>query len=232
MNKESLIEVVDLNIARKITLKQAKKYEIIPLYESEGKIFVGTIEENEKGKEYLQFLLQKDLRFIEISREELAGLTEILLDYDYEDIEQKIFGEAIKMKVSDIHFEPVKSSVNIRFRINGSLVLVRKLMMNEYGKILSRFKIKSNMDITEKRKPQDGKLFMEHEETIYNCRLSSVPVIYGEKIVLRILYGEKYLSSIEKLNFTENQIKSLKKIIAIKTGLIIVNGPTGSGYHE
>ncbi|WP_143314373.1 GspE/PulE family protein [Clostridium sp. HBUAS56017] len=229
MNKESLIEVVDLNIARKITLKQAKKYEIIPLYESEGKIFVGTIEENEKGKEYLQFLLQKDLRFIEISREELAGLTEILLDYDYEDIEQKIFGEAIKMKVSDIHFEPVKSSVNIRFRINGSLVLVRKLMMNEYGKILSRFKIKSNMDITEKRKPQDGKLFMEHEETIYNCRLSSVPVIYGEKIVLRILYGEKYLSSIEKLNFTENQIKSLKKIIAIKTGLIIVNGPTGSG---
>jgi type IV pilus assembly protein PilB len=229
MEKMSLIEAVDLHIARKITLNQAKIYEVIPLYQKENKIFVGTTKDNEKGKEYLQFLLQKDLIFIELNKEDLMNLIEILLDYDYEDIEERIFGEAIKLEVSDIHFEPVRNSVNIRFRINGSLVLVRKVMLDEYGKILSRLKIKSNMDITEKRKPQDGKLFMRYGEISYNCRLSSVPVVYGEKVVLRILYGEKYLSSVESLNFTENQLQVLKKIIAIENGLVIVNGPTGSG---
>ncbi|MDS0527318.1 GspE/PulE family protein [Clostridium sp. SHJSY1] len=224
-----IMEDVDLNIVRKITLNQAKTYEVIPLYKKEDKIYVGTTNNNEKGREYLQFLLQKEIVYIEIDKEELMHLIDILLDYNYENIEERIFGEAIKMEVSDIHFEPIKNDVNVRFRINGSLVLVRKLTLEEYGKINSRLKIKSNMDITEKRKPQDGKLFMTYEDINYNCRLSSIPIIYGEKIVLRILYGEKYLSSVECLNFTKEQLKVLKKIINLENGLVIVNGPTGSG---
>lgn len=224
-----IIENVDLNIARKITLNQAQIYEVIPLYQEEDKIYVGTSIDNQKGREYLQFLLQKELVYIELDREKLIHLIDILLDYDYEKIEEKIFVEAIKMEASDIHFEPVKNDVNIRFRMNGALVLVRKLTQEEYGKVISRLKIKSNMDITEKRKPQDGKLFMKCQGINYNCRLSSVPVVYGEKIVLRILYGEKYLSSVESLNFTEEQLKSLRKIISVENGLVIVNGPTGSG---
>ena len=85
------------------------------------------------------------------------------------------------------------------------------------------------MDITEKRRPQDGKLFMWCKDKKYNCRLSTVPVIYGEKIVLRVLYSDRFLTPIEDLKFTKEQQETLSRIIRLKNGLVLVNGPTGSG---
>ncbi|WP_243250973.1 GspE/PulE family protein [Clostridium sp. D43t1_170807_H7] len=99
----------------------------------------------------------------------------------------------------------------------------------EYIAILSKMKISSNLDITEKRKPQDGKITFRYSEKDYDLRISIIPIVYGEKAVIRILYGNVFNYSIDKLNLTHNQKKKLKYIMKVNTGLTIVNGPTGSG---
>jgi type IV pilus assembly protein PilB len=229
MNENVLIEDVDLKLARKIPLNQAKEYKVLPLYEKEDKIYIATSNDSQVGKEFLNFLFEKKLFFIKVEIKELLLLINGVLDYGHDNMENIFFEEAIVLGASDIHYEPVNNDLNIRFRINGSLILVRKLLLSEYGEIISRLKVRSNMDITEKRIPQDGKLFMNCDNREYNCRLSTIPVVDGEKMVLRILYEDKYLSDISELNFTEDQQKDLNKIIELNNGLVIVNGPTGSG---
>lgn len=229
MRKDVFIEDIDLNFARKIPLNQALEYNILPLYEKENKIYIATSNNGNVGKEFLNFIFEKELVFIKVDPKKLIRLIHGVLDYGYKNMEEKFFEEAIALGASDIHYEPVNKTLNIRFRINGSLILVRKLIISEYGEIISRLKVKSNMDITEKRIPQDGKLFMSCDKEKYNCRLSTIPVVDGEKMVLRILYEDKYLSDISELNFTEEQQEDFKKIIALNSGLVIVNGPTGSG---
>ena len=229
MKQGRFIEDIDLDIARKITLNQALQYEILPLYESIENIYVISTNENEICKEFLSFIFNKNPLFIKRKREEVIRLINLVLDYEYEDIELRIFEEAIKSGASDIHFELIENTLNIRFRINGDLLLVRKLKKEEYLQIVSRLKVKANLDITEKRKPQDGKLYIEIDDITYNCRLSSIPVVGGEKIVIRVLYGDKFVENIDKLDFTKNQLEVVKKIVNLRNGMVIVNGPTGSG---
>ena len=85
------------------------------------------------------------------------------------------------------------------------------------------------MDITEKRRPQDGKSTVTIKEKNYDLRISTIPITYGEKLVIRILYGEIFTHDLKSLNMTNNQREKLKKIIALKNGLVLINGPTGSG---
>lgn len=117
----------------------------------------------------------------------------------------------------------------MRYRINGNLILVHKIDASEYVTLASKIKLKANMDITEKRRPQDGKIVVEYNEAKYDLRVSSIPLVYGEKIVIRILYCDNFDYSIEDLGFSEDQIKLIRKIISLNNGLILVNGPTGSG---
>ena len=226
---DNLIKDIDLNLARKISLSEAKRLRILPVKEMEDKIYVVTSTEQEEGKDFLKFLFGKKIEYIKIKEDELQYIMDLILNFKEDTLEEDIFKDAIKNKASDIHFEPIKDIVNIRFRINGALILVRKIKFNEYLKITSRLKVKSNLDITEKRRPQDGKLFINFNDKIYNCRISTVPVVNGEKIVVRILYNDKYLSSLEELNFSKEQQEIINKIVRLKNGLIIVNGPTGSG---
>ena len=229
MNQDRLIDIADLNIARRIALSQANEYEVLPLYEEGDNVYVAAVHNGEKGRELLSFLFNKKLIFININKIELEILIKSLLDFNCEDIEQRILEEAISYKASDIHFEPMGRILNIRFRINGSLIIMRKLKINEYNEVASRLKIKANMDITERRKPQDGKIRIKVKDIIYNCRLSTIPVIAGEKIVLRIMYQESLLLTAKELKFSNKQQKLISKMVALKTGLFIVNGPTGSG---
>ena len=85
------------------------------------------------------------------------------------------------------------------------------------------------MDITEKRRPQDGKAFINIDEKDYDLRLSTIPIIYGEKLVIRILYGEIFEHDISKINMSNYQREKINRMISSKNGLILTNGPTGSG---
>ncbi len=222
-----LISSLDLFIAKKITLSQALEYLLLPIYEENNVIYTVSLENSLRGKELIEFLFKKKCEFIYIEKEELLYHINSILNSS-ERVEEDIFEEAVSMKASDIHFEPIKDIVHVRYRINGSLILVRKLMMDDYLKVISRLKVKGNMDITERRKSQDGKIIMHVGDDVYNCRISTMPVIAGEKLVLRIIYEEKY-QRLKELNFSKEQKEKIRKIIEVKNGLTIINGPTGSG---
>lgn len=146
-----------------------------------------------------------------------------------DDLELDIIKKAISLGASDIHIEPRESDVIIRLRTDGILSIERKIKINEYNVLLSKIKIKGNMDITEKRRPQDGKYSIVLNSSEYSLRVSTIPIVYGEKLVIRILYGMVFNYTIENLNLNMTQIKKLKRIMSLKNGLVIVNGPTGSG---
>ena len=136
-----------------------------------------------------------------------------MLKQNRKDADYEVFKEAINLKASDIHFEPYKDSILVRFRIDGLLRSMFIFENKEYIAILSKMKISSNLDITEKRKPQDGKITFRYSEKDYDLRISIIPIVYGEKAVIRILYGNVFNYSIDKLNLTHNQKKKLKYII-------------------
>lgn len=232
MESNSFIEKIDLQVSRKLSISQALKNEILPLYEDENKVVVlksKERKESKEGYEIIDFLFNKKAEYIEVESRELLDLIKNVLNKSVVNMEEEIIYEGIKAGASDIHFEPTKLSLNIRFRINGDLVLVKKIPLESYGQIISRLKIKANMDITEKRVPQDGKLSINIRGNSYDCRLSTVPLIYGEKLVLRILYADRFLYDLEELKLTNKQKEKLNKIVKTKNGIVLINGPTGSG---
>lgn len=133
--------------------------------------------------------------------------------------------QAVSEKASDIHFESLSTELRIRFRIDGLLRLSKRICNTQKSKILNRLKILANLDISEQRLPQDGQVcFPNH----LNCRISSCPTVYGEKIVLRLLTQYK-MPDIAALGFSKTQEKQFIEAIEKPQGLILVTGPTGSG---
>jgi len=177
----------------------------------------------------LQFIYNKNIIINEIEERNYENLKNIIFGADDRTLEDVLIFNAIKDKASDIHLEPQKNCVYVRYRVNGTLVLVHKIDINEYITLASKLKLKANMDITEKRRPQDGKIMLEYNGTKYDLRVSSIPVVYGEKLVIRVLYCDNFDYKLEDLGFSEEQIKRIRKIIALNNGLVLINGPTGSG---
>lgn len=226
---EYKIEDVDLHTARNLKKEICEKYKVIPVKEESDEITVLTYEVTEKAKEYLKFIYNKNIIIKEVEKKKYENLKDIVFGIYDKELDDVLIFNAIRDKASDIHIEPQKNSVDVRYRINGSLILVHKIVSNEYVTLASKIKNKANMDITEKRRPQDGKAIVEYNNVKYDLRVSSIPVVYGEKLVIRILYSDNFSYNLENLGFSENQIKIIRKIIALKNGLVLVNGPTGSG---
>lgn len=143
-----------------------------------------------------------------------------------------LFDFALEMGASDIHIEPVKESVNVRFRQNGDFIYVDKITHEEYAKLLSRIKILANMRIDEKQKPQDGKIWFTSEKNtneLVDIRVSIIPLIDGEKIVMRVLRQNTDLLSLDKLDFLDINLEKIKTALKGKYWIILITGPTGSG---
>jgi type IV pilus assembly protein PilB len=140
-----------------------------------------------------------------------------------------IINQAIRRKVSDIHLEPFENEVNIRFRVDGILQEFMNIPRNVYSLLSSRIKIESSMNIAEKRLPQDGKLEFKTEDLVLDLRVSSLPTIYGEKLVIRILYKKEKLFTLSALGFDSDACNKLVNAVKGSHGIILVTGPTGSG---
>ncbi len=140
-----------------------------------------------------------------------------------------VLQEAVKQKASDIHFEPRANHLEIRYRIDGALQHIRNLPRQLQPAVLSRIKIMSDMDIAEKRKPQDGRIRMKVAGRHVDLRISSLPTQYGERIVIRLLDRSAQQVSIEGLGFGEREFGIFEKLIHRPYGIILVTGPTGSG---
>ncbi|MCK4645920.1 MAG: type IV-A pilus assembly ATPase PilB [Candidatus Aminicenantes bacterium] len=145
-----------------------------------------------------------------------------------------IFVDAVKKGASDVHFEAYEKSFRVRYRIDGILHEMMDLAMKFKNPVISRVKILSNLDIAEKRLPQDGRLKMrvklgEDQRKEVDMRISSVPTIFGEKIVSRILDRENLQLDLSKLGFEKQTLDIFQEAIKRPWGIILVTGPTGSG---
>ncbi|MSQ93388.1 MAG: type II/IV secretion system protein [Gemmataceae bacterium] len=136
---------------------------------------------------------------------------------------------AIQKGATDIHLEPTSSEMSIRFRIDGMMTSVKPLSRNTGDGIVNIFKVICNMDITEKRKPQDGSFTAEVEERMVEFRVATAGSVGGEKMVMRILDSSAQLADLSRVGLTDNMVTQLRDVISKPHGLILVCGPTGSG---
>lgn len=138
--------------------------------------------------------------------------------------------QAYIRQVSDIHIEPFEKEVLVRMRIDGDLVEVMRLDPSALNSIISRIKILSGMNIAEKRVPQDGRFAYVTDDFKVDLRVSTLPTIYGEKCVMRLLNtGGDNLMTFDKLGMTKEHIEKFNRILSAPNGIILVTGPTGSG---
>ncbi|HDM37703.1 MAG TPA: type II/IV secretion system protein, partial [Candidatus Omnitrophica bacterium] len=140
-----------------------------------------------------------------------------------------ILSEAVKKRASDIHLEPLENEFRVRYRIDGVLHEVPGPPKHLQGSILSRVKLMAGLDIAEKRFPQDGRIRIRLLDKDLDLRVSSLPGIYGESIVMRILDKTSLLLGLEELGFEPDDQRQFERLINMPNGTILVTGPTGSG---
>lgn len=142
-----------------------------------------------------------------------------------------IIEEAYARNASDIHVEPGKQDLVIRIRINGDLIVHTTLDMEYHRPMVTRLKLMAGMDIAEKRLPQDGKYHYDRDSVSTDLRISTLPSIFGEKVVLRLLGNDRdnSLMDVKRLGMNEEQREVFERILKVPHGIVLVTGPTGSG---
>ena len=212
------------------TVSQISEY-IQKLQSESGNITTETIRQEKKEKtktfdsdlgeagEVLENKPEEDVEAIENESEVIKFSTAVVAD-------------AIKLGVSDIHIEPYRFSSRVRYRLDGMLQEqeeYKKFLHDNYGAVVTRFKIMGKLDIAERRLPQDGAINFKIDGKVVDLRLSILPTANNERIVMRILNKDAGDITLEQLNFEDQDLKNLRKSIHSTQGLILVTGPTGSG---
>ncbi len=158
---------------------------------------------------------------------------EIKVIDDFRYFVDDLFSDAIKKGASDIHIEPHKDKLIIRYRIDGDLYHIYTIDKSNQENLIARIKILARLKIDEKRLPQDGQIVFQYREGMniedVDMRVSTFPTLYGEKIVLRILRKDMSLLNLDKLGFLSVNLNLIKKAMKFKEGLVLVSWPTGSG---
>ena len=171
-----------------------------------------------------------DAALIDLSPNETIEEQEILdEDSPIVRLVNQIIASAVSQRASDIHFDPQETDFRIRFRVDGVLTTERSLPKSMQSVMTARVKIMGNLNITESRIPQDGRIKSTVNFRPIDIRLSTLPTVYGEKIVMRILDLSSALNDMEKLGFTPNNQDSFMKMISKPNGIVLLTGPTGSG---
>ncbi len=141
----------------------------------------------------------------------------------------KVLAEATSSKASDIHFEQFEARFRVRFRVDGQMIEVLNVPGLNATEVVSRIKVLARMDVSEKRHPQDGRIKFRFREENFDMRVSVIPTLFGEKVVIRILDKKNVNQSLSGLGISPLQSKIIKKALAKTQGLVLVTGPTGSG---
>jgi len=231
-----------LNVIALDDVKRITKLEVYPYIANEKQIIdkinsvdlaKGSIEEVIQDAQK-QAQIEADAEKVEITKEtvdevnidELAASTEQAPVIKLANI---IIVQAIKDGASDIHIEPFEKSVRLRYRIDGVLIDAPPPPKNLFVPLISRIKIMSNLDISERRLPQDGRMRVRVANRDIDLRVSTLPTVHGEKCVLRILDKSNLSTSLDKLGLDQDTYVRFKAAIDAPHGLILVTGPTGSG---
>lgn len=219
-----------LNIFAMDDVRVASGYEVNPLIASETEI-IKTIDKLYSGQK------------VEMAAEEFAKEHKLKLEKEDESLEKivdinrapiiklvdLILNDAIKSSSSDIHIEPFEKYIKVRYRIDGELIEKKRLPIEFLSALITRIKILSNLNIAEKRIPQDGRMKVNIDKKDIDLRISTLPTIHGEKVVIRILRNDSVKIGKETLGMSSENIEKLDRIIKSPFGIILVTGPTGSG---
>lgn len=231
---------IETGLQQLISAEQAFHYRIVPVERQNGHLAFKTDEVDiSRLREELEVILGCKVEL----REETAEQIDRYLTANYRKTQQKTGGSlhytpdflekilitAKEIGSSDIHFEPYEESCRVRYRLDGKLIEQFHIPIKEYPVIINKIKIRANLDISEKRLPQDGRITMSSDTDEFDIRVSSLPTLHGEKIVLRILSKDASRFDLGELGFTERELKIFTENIKKPNGIILISGPTGSG---
>ena len=232
---------IPTDILQLISAEQAYHYRVIP-YKKEGETICFKTDQYSLDdlKSELQIVLGKLINIERVSKDEIAlylqknyrkrerSLSSTSLSYS-DDFLLNIIYEAKEIGSSDLHFEAFEKKHRVRFRIDGRLIEKYMISSDDYPKIVNRIKIMAGLDISEKRLPQDGRINLSTETEDFDIRVSSLPTLHGEKLVLRILAKNNLTVQLENLGFTQEELEVYKNSVRKPNGIVLISGPTGSG---
>jgi type IV pilus assembly protein PilB len=187
--------------------------------------------ESDGFSEILKDIEESDLEVVESQDEALSDqdLQSQVQDKPLVKLVDSIISDAIRKGVSDIHIECYEKRIRVRFRKDGKLMEMAPLPFKYRAAIISRVKIMADLDISERRLPQDGRIKVKIGDRTVDLRVSVLPTIFGEKVVMRILDSKTLMVDMTRLGFEERSLEAFKKTIHLPFGIILVTGPTGSG---
>jgi type IV pilus assembly protein PilB len=231
-----------LNVLALDDIKRIAKLEVVPMIASE-KAIIDKLHNLDSGRDTMKDIIEDAQRraedeaeadHLEVTREisEEVNLDQLAASSEEAPViklANLIIVQAIKDRSSDIHIEPFEKTVRLRYRIDGSLVDVTPPPRNMQVPLISRLKIMSNLDIAERRLPQDGRMRVKVSGRDIDLRVSILPTVHGEKCVLRILDKTNLSTSLDKLGLDQETYRRVKAAVDAPHGLILVTGPTGSG---
>ncbi|GAB1856180.1 GspE/PulE family protein [Flavobacteriaceae bacterium MHTCC 0001] len=231
--------ILETHVLQLIGSEQAYAYNIIPIEKKNGHIVFLSNDLSESLKQELEVVLGEKVILQETTDAHIAQLLATnyrkqssqhkeTLEYS-SDFLEKILLQAKQIGSSDIHFEPYEHKCRIRFRLDGKLKEQFIIPIAEYPIIVNKLKIRSGLDISEKRLPQDGRITVTTPIEEFDIRVSSLPTLHGEKIVLRILSKDADRIQLSDLGFTENELNTYTETIKKPNGIVLISGPTGSG---
>lgn len=232
---------ISTELSQLISSEQAYQYRIIPLVQKNNVLSFKTdsVELNDLTQE-LNIVLGKEIKLENDSSENIQKYLETnyrkrirtasqkTLNYS-EDFLLTIIYEAKEIGSSDIHFEIFEKQARVRLRIDGKLIERYLISLDEYPKIINRIKIMASLDISEKRLPQDGRINIATVYEDFDIRVSSLPTLYGEKLVLRILSKNTMNVQLDNLGFSEKELETYTTAVQKPNGIVLISGPTGSG---
>lgn len=234
-NKILVVMNDPLNIFAIDDVKIASGYEVEPSISSKEEIdkaiakYYAGQGVQKAAEELQQEHLSKDKKENEKEKEkEMKALDEIK-NAPVVKLVDTIIANAVRARASDIHIEPFETHLRVRYRVDGELQEVLKAPKETAPALITRIKILANLNIAEKRIPQDGRILTAVDENSIDLRVSVLPTIHGEKTVIRILKRDSFLVGKEQLGLEKDDMEKLDRIIKSPHGIILVTGPTGSG---
>ena len=247
---------IPLDVLNKVPRNVTEQLRVIPICEEDGRLIVVTDNTSEilKIESSIKFLTGKfpkilltdpvtfeylykthvlgtprELEFESDSTKPVALPEEESESAPIVKLVSMIIHKAIEKDASDIHIEPGRMSVRVRFRIDGMLKNIMTYPKGQHNAVVIRIKIMANLDISERRKPQDGKFYLKMDNEQYDFRVSTMPSVYGETVVMRILKLSVTSKKLKDLGFNEDNVERINHLLSKPYGMILVTGPTGSG---
>ena len=248
---------IDQDVIQLVPKDLAKRYQLMPVRTEDNQLFVAMADPMDyfameelrmvTGYQIVPAIATKDdlqrtiAKYYDLQESLEEAMGEFVQEEEVEDVGitdddspvvrlvNQIIANAVTQRASDIHFDPQEMDLKIRYRIDGVLMTERTLPKHMQNVITARLKIMANLNITESRVPQDGRIKMTVNFKPIDIRISTLPSVYGEKVVMRVLDLSNALDRLDKIGFTHENETTFREMIAKPNGIVLITGPTGSG---